>query len=134
LYALGKRYRILDALTVVKKDVLDALQYLIYFFLVIFVLEEAHGTKAWIRTFLGAILLSIPLLRLIPYLSIYPLRRLVSKLDSDTKLQLTAAHAKHASREIEEILQNALKLKAAPVLASHLCELPNETLYKLLHI
>lgn len=134
MYALRKRYWILDVLTVLKKDILHALQYAIYFFLVVFVLQEAHETKAWVRTFLGTILLSIPFLQTIPYWSVYLLRRLISKLDSDTKLRLTAAHARHASKEIEEILQHAFSLKAAPLVASHLCKLPNEKLYKLLHI
>jgi len=134
LYRLNRWYTVLDVLTTLNKELVYIVQYTAYFLGVAFFFEVARRAETHTKTVLGATLLFLSVVRSVPFWSPHIMRRLVSKLDSDTKLEVTAAHARGAAKEIEDILKRDLGLRAAAPLAVHLSKLPAPKLYKLLHI
>jgi hypothetical protein len=132
---LREPYKTLDWLTALDEGFLHDIRYAIYFVGFVAFYELRHrgeGTVATVAVGIPLVILSIVLF--VPRWSPYVLRRLIVALESDAKLDVSAAHIRLAPGEIASILRRDLGLRAATRLADHLCKLSRPRLYKLLQM
>lgn len=127
MYSVSLWYIVLDRIAIFEKQ-FHLVQYLFYFLCVGIFFETTHG---WVKATLVGVLVMLSALQSVPFWSNYFLRQIIAELQSDTKLEVSAAHFRRDNHFVEGVLTKKFGLKTAASLSKHLCSLPQS---KFLHI
>lgn len=103
----------------------------LYFFTVLFVVHFGFWPHSNFKYLLGGIVMAISIFRYSHYVSAFLLQRAVSRLDSESKITLLAAHDRQDQERIASLLSATLHLNSADKVAKQICRCRSSTVQKL---